>query len=98
MLIRLNQIMHGWANYFKHAVAKHTFTTLARFVWQRVVRWFMTRHHWKWTDVRRWLRGPNGSWKPIHTDGIELINLAQTPAVTRYRYRGNTIPNPWTQA
>ena len=25
VLIRLNQIMRGWANYFKHAVAKHTF-------------------------------------------------------------------------
>jgi len=23
-LIRLNQIMRGWANYFKHAVCKHT--------------------------------------------------------------------------
>jgi len=96
VLIRLNQIMHGWANYFKHAVAKHTFCTLARFVWQRVTRWFMTRHHWKWTDVRRWLRNPNGSWKPIHSDGIELIDLARKPAVTRYRYRGNTIPTPWT--
>jgi len=27
--------------------------------------------------------------------GIELFDLAAVP-VTRYRYRGNTIPNPWT--
>ena len=26
-LIRLNQIMRGWANYFKHAVCKHTLST-----------------------------------------------------------------------
>ena len=26
VLIRLTQIMRGWANYFKHAVAKHVFT------------------------------------------------------------------------
>ncbi|MFD8395797.1 group II intron maturase-specific domain-containing protein [Streptomyces sp. NPDC059680] len=23
-LIRINRILRGWANYFKHAVAKHT--------------------------------------------------------------------------
>ncbi|MGN9913913.1 group II intron maturase-specific domain-containing protein [Phytohabitans sp. LJ34] len=28
VLTRLNQIMRGWANYFKHAVCKHTFGTL----------------------------------------------------------------------
>ena len=26
VLIRLNQIMRGWANYFKHAVSEHTAT------------------------------------------------------------------------
>jgi hypothetical protein len=29
VLIRLNQITRGWANYFKHAVAEHTFDNLA---------------------------------------------------------------------
>ena len=28
VLIRLNQIMRGWSNYFKHAVAQHTFSHL----------------------------------------------------------------------
>ena len=28
VLTRLNQVMHGWANYFRHAVAKNVFTTL----------------------------------------------------------------------
>jgi RNA-directed DNA polymerase len=44
VLIRLNQIMRGWANYFKHAVAKHTLHSLAHFVWWRVVRWLRTLH------------------------------------------------------
>ena len=33
LLIRLNQIMRGWANYFKHAVAKDRFAALADIVW-----------------------------------------------------------------
>ena len=28
-------------------------------------------------------------------DGIELLNMGAVP-VTRYRYRDNTIPSPWT--
>ena len=38
MLTRLNQVMHGWANYFRHAVAKNTFAMLDNFAWWRVIR------------------------------------------------------------
>jgi RNA-directed DNA polymerase len=95
VLIRLNQIMRGWANYFKHAVAKHTFRSLSHFVWGRVVRWLRTLHRWKWRDVRARFTTPDGRWQPISADGTELFDLETVP-VTRYRYRGNTIPNPWT--
>jgi RNA-directed DNA polymerase len=33
VLIRLNQIMRGWANYFKHAACKRTLSRLSHFVW-----------------------------------------------------------------
>ncbi|WP_405676414.1 hypothetical protein OG239_41375 [Streptomyces sp. NBC_00868] len=95
VLIRLNQIMRGWANYFKHAVAKHTFSMLEHFVWWRVVRWLRALHRWRWKDVRRWLADPHGGWRRPHADGIELFDL-QTVTATRYRYRASRIPNPWT--
>lgn len=63
VLIRLNQIMRGWANYFKHALCKHTLNTLATFVWNRVIRWWMKLRRWRWKDVRRHLVGPTGRWK-----------------------------------
>jgi RNA-directed DNA polymerase len=34
VLIRLNQIMRGWANYFRHAVCKHTLDALDTFARQ----------------------------------------------------------------
>ena len=40
------------------------------------------------------LHHPQGRWKPITADGIELFNLEAVP-VTRYRYRGTAIPSPW---
>jgi RNA-directed DNA polymerase len=95
VLTRLNQIMRGWANYFRHAACKRTLSRLSHFVWWRVIRWLRALHRWRWKDVRRRFTNPNGRWKPIEMDGIELFNLTSMP-VTRYRYRGNTIPNPWT--
>ena len=96
-LIRINRILRGWASYFKHAVAKHTLARLHTFVWWRVIRWVMHRHRMTWTAIRRWLRTPQGHWKPITLDGITLFSLATVP-VTRYRYRGNSIPSPWPDA
>ncbi|WP_429419157.1 group II intron maturase-specific domain-containing protein [Nocardia sp. GAS34] len=93
ILIQLNRIMRGWSNYFRHAVAKHTLGRLETIVWWRVVRWWKRLHRWRWKDIRRHLMGRNGQWRKPSADGIELFNLAAVP-VTRYRYRGNTIPTP----
>jgi RNA-directed DNA polymerase len=95
VLIRLNQIMRGWANYFRHAACKRTLSSLSHFVWWRVMQWLRRLHRWTWTDIHRRFSTPTGQWKPIAMDGTELFNLAAVP-VTRYRYRGNTIPTPWT--
>jgi RNA-directed DNA polymerase len=96
-LSTLNQILRGWANYFRHAVATHTFKHLQQFLWWRIVRWLKTRHRWRWTALRRHLTDHTGRWKPISADGITLFNLEKV-GITRYRYRGAAIPNPWTEA
>jgi RNA-directed DNA polymerase len=99
VLRRLNQIMRGWSNYFRYAVAKKTMQTLAIFVWRRVARWWMRLHRWSWTDLRRHLTGHTGrwQWRMPSADGVELFNLGRVPT-ERYRYRGNKIPNPWILA
>jgi len=96
VLIRINQITRGWANYFKHAIAQRTFSKLQHYTWWRIVRMMRTRHRWKWKDVRRWLTDHTGRWHPISADGIELFNPETIPII-RYRYRGQQIPNPWTR-
>ncbi len=55
------------------------------------------RHRWKWTEFRRRHTTPNGQWLPISANGVELRDIASIP-VTRYRYRGEKIPNPWVHA
>jgi Group II intron, maturase-specific domain/MOSC N-terminal beta barrel domain len=83
----------GWANYFKHAVAKHTLDRLQAFVWWRIITWVKYRHRMSWKAIRRWFKGPTG-WRPIALDGIELFSVASVP-VTRYRWRGTKILSPW---
>jgi RNA-directed DNA polymerase len=96
VLARLNQVMHGWANYFKHAVAKNIFSMLDNFAWWRIIRMLRVRHHWRWNEVRRRFTDPTGRWHPIAADEVELRRIAAIP-VSRYRYRGNKIPTPWVQ-
>ena len=89
MLIRLNQIMRGWANYFKHAVAKHTFSKLDDFVWWRVIRLLRARHRWSWKDVRRRLTTPTGRWLPISGGRDRTVQHRRGP--------GHPVPLPRQQ-
>jgi RNA-directed DNA polymerase len=91
---RINQILRGWTNYFRHAVCKHTLNRLRHFVEWRLIRWLRKRHRWRWGQFRRRFTTPNGRWLPIAAEGVALFNPAAV-TVTRYRYRGGTIPNPY---
>ena len=93
VLTRLGQIMRGWANYFKHAVAKLTFSKLDSFTWWRLVHMLRARHGWNWGQLRRHLTAATGRWV-IAADGIEYFRIGAVP-VTRYSYRGTKIPTPW---
>ncbi len=92
LLRRINQVLRGWTNYFRHGVSSRTFAHLHQFTWLRVVQWLRRKHKratWKWLK-RRYLAN---SWWPEH-DGVALFNCGTVP-VTRYRYRGTKIPTPW---
>jgi RNA-directed DNA polymerase len=92
VLTRLNQVVHGWANYFRHA-----FAMLDHFAWWRVIRMLRTRHRWGWKDVHRRYTDRAGRRLSITVGEVRLRPIAAIP-VTRYRYRGATIPGPWAAA
>ncbi len=96
VLTRLGQIMRGWANYFKYAVAKRTFGKPDAFTWWRLIRMLRARHRWNWGHTRRHLKAPDGRWV-IAADGIGYFRI-EGVTVSRYAYRGNKIPSPWPPA
>ena len=92
LLRRLNPVLRGWCNYFKHGVCKRTFSYIDHFTFWRIIGWMRKRHlglnmH---TLVRRHLP----QWE-ISDGSIELFR-PRAVAIERYRYRGSTIPTPWT--
>jgi RNA-directed DNA polymerase len=94
VLHRINAVVRGWCNYFRHGVSKATFSYLDEFAWRRVTRWLRRRHNgltWK-ALARRFL-----TTEGVSVDGTVLFKPSSV-SVTRYRWRGNHIPTPWTTA
>jgi RNA-directed DNA polymerase len=91
LLRRLNPVLRGWCNYFRHGVCKRTFGYIDSFVFRRILNWLRKRHDGlnMCQLVRRHLPG----WE-IRSEGVELFRL-QAIKIERYRYRGNQIPTPW---
>jgi RNA-directed DNA polymerase len=94
LLGRLNPVLRGWTNYFRHGVSKATFNYLRAFIWRRVVCWLRHKHPtMTWKQLRqRYLPG----WWPAQ--GETVLGDPARVHVTRYRYRGDRIPSPWTRA
>jgi RNA-directed DNA polymerase len=93
LLRQLNPVLQGWCTYFKHGVSKATFGYLDEYAWRRVLRWLRRRYRkTKWPVLlRRYFDG----WRPTE-DGVTLFQ-PQTVAVSRYRWRADNIPTPWTR-
>ena len=92
LLRRINQVLRGWTNYFRHGVSSRTFSHLHQFTWERIVHWLRRKHsRATWKQLKR--RYLANNWWPEH-DGVSLFNCGTVP-ITRYRYRGAKIPTPW---
>jgi RNA-directed DNA polymerase len=95
LLRQLNLVLRGWSAYFRHGVSKATFGYLDAFAWHRVTAWLRKRHKGiRWKDLyRRYLTGRPGN-RPAE-NGVTMFDTAQV-TVTRYRWRADHIPTPWT--
>jgi RNA-directed DNA polymerase len=93
VITRINQILRGWTNYFRHAVCKHTLNQLRHFVNWRIIRWLRKRHRWRWSEFRRRFTTPSGSWLPFGADGVILINPASV-TITPLPIPGREDPRP----
>lgn len=87
-------MLRGWTNYFRHGVSSATFGYLRHFTWWRVVAWLRHKHRRaNWKQLRRRYLLGTSKWP---TDGDTVLFDTAAVAITRYRFRGDRIPTPWS--
>jgi RNA-directed DNA polymerase len=91
LLLRLNRMLTGWANYFRHGVSKATFTAIDSHAWNRIAGWLRRKHRIWRSQLRRFC---DRGWR-FSSHGV-VFKGAASVQVTRYRYRGANIATPWT--
>ncbi|MCX2746874.1 group II intron reverse transcriptase/maturase [Arthrobacter sp. MI7-26] len=93
LLKRINRILTGWANYFRHGVSKKVFSGIDFYTWGRIWKWLQRKHgRMNGHQIRR--RFCDRGWR-YASNGVHFTGAA-TVTVERYRYRGARIPTPWT--
>ena len=95
LIASLNRSLAGWANYFRHGVSKAVFSAVDSHAWHRLMRWIRAKykqgnHRIGMPELRR--RFCDQGWR-FACNGV-VFTGASSVAVTRYRYRGSTIPTP----
>ena len=91
LLRKLNPVLRGWCNYFRHGVCARTFGYLDHYAWWRVVWWLRKRHQGlNWSTLSRRLLP---DWE-IRDGNVKMFRPNKV-AIERYRYRGEHIPTPW---
>ncbi len=97
LLQSVNKTLAGWANYFRHGVSKAVFNAIDHYTWGRIMRWLRRKHKGRtglgMPELRRRFCVP-GTWQ-FACNGVRFTGASAVP-VTRYRYRGANIPDPWT--
>ena len=98
LIQHINRALAGWANYFRHGVSKAAFNAIDSHAWGRIMRWLRRKYksgnsRIGMPELRRRFCLP-GTWTFAH-NGVRFTGASIVP-VTRYRYRGSTIPAPFT--
>lgn len=104
LIVQLNPIIRGWANYHRHVVSKQTFCKVDYEVYKAIWRWARRRHRHKgarWVKKRYFRSFPDRSWvfygQVPKSDGIlqevQLVSAARTP--TRWHVKVRSKANPY---
>lgn len=89
LIYKLNPIVRGWRNHFRHVVSKRVFTKLDWFLWHRFLLWACRKHpslgkkevlelYFRPTKTRKWV--PFGI---LNGQELQLLIMSSTP-IKRY--------------
>jgi RNA-directed DNA polymerase len=85
LIRKLNQIINGWGNYYRHVVSKDTYNLLDTYTWIRTQRWINRRHptkRWSYWYHKYFMTVKDNRW--IFCDkqtGAKLNKMANIPII-----------------
>jgi RNA-directed DNA polymerase len=86
VIAKLNPIITGWANNFKHVVSKETFSSVDHYVWEKLWTWSKRRHPnkgSKWIKDKYYPREGTRRWT-FKTDKGETLKLHSDTKIERH--------------
>ena len=101
LILKLNPVIKGWANYFSSVVSKETFSGLDYLVWKRLGRWASRRHpnkSAKWVKNKYFPRcKATRNW--LLNDGGYILNQHSDVAIIRHvkvKDKKSPLDGDWT--
>ena len=92
VIAKLNPIIIGWANNFRHVVSKKIFGSVDNYVWEKLWGWAKSRHPnkgTKWIKDKYYPRIGSRKWT-FRTDKGETLRLHSDTKIERHiKVRGN---------
>ncbi|WP_413914927.1 group II intron maturase-specific domain-containing protein [Desulfobacula sp.] len=96
VIAKLNTIIRGWANYYKHVVSRKVFGDLDHAFWQMTWKWARRRHPNKykgWVKGKYYRRIKGRDWRFVEKGNAEpLILLGPTRLIRHTKIRAKVNP------
>ncbi len=94
LIRRLNPVIRGWGNYYRHVVSKDVFIDIDHAIWRMTWNWAKRRHPQrgrKWVKDRYYARREGCDW--VFTDGsLALFRMVSIPIRRHVLVRGASNP------
>ncbi len=94
LIRRLNPIIRGWGEYYRHVVSKKVFDDIDHAIWRMTWNWAKRRHPQKghkWIKDRYFAKRDGRDW--VFTDGTgTLFGMASIPIRRHVKIRGAANP------
>ena len=98
LIMKLNPMIRGWANYFRTGVSKETYSDLDDYLWKVLWRWAKRRHPNKsgeWIAKKYWSIDKDGQWRFRSKDEskeVELLKHSSVEIVRHVKVKGDVSP------
>lgn len=94
LIMRLNQIIRGWSNYYRTVCSKETYTKCDSILYSQLKRWAERRHPMKsksWVAMKYWHSQDQKNWV-FRSGGITLLKHNETEIIRHTKVKGDVSP------